>query len=144
MEEYLPVYRVALVREREGDYGSIRFDTDAAEIAEKYLADADREILAAMFLDIKNNVIGISTISVGCLDFTICHPRELFKAAILVNAANIILAHNHPSGNPAPSSDDIATTKRFAEAGDILGIKVVDSLIIGYKSHYSLKAAGLM
>jgi DNA repair protein RadC len=144
MEGYLPVYKVALVREKGENYGRILYDTDAAEIAQEYFAGADREVFAVLFLDVKNTVIGISTISIGCLDLTVSHPREVFKAAILVNAAKIILAHNHPSGDPMPSSDDIATAKQVAKAGDVLGIQVLDSIIIGYKKHYSMHAAGLI
>lgn len=144
MEGYLPVYKVVLVREREEYYGSAESDDAAAEILKAYFDGADREYFAAMLLDTKNNVVGISTISVGCLDRAIAHPREVFKPAILANAARIIIAHNHPSGDPTPSKEDITMTKQIAEAGEIIGIPVLDSIVVGYKGHFSMHAAGMI
>jgi DNA repair protein RadC len=144
MESCIPVYRVMLVKDREENYGTVGTSDQAAAVLRKYLAGADREYFVALFLDIKNNVTGINTVSVGTLSASIVHPREVFKAAILANAAKIIIAHNHPSGDITPSGDDIDTSRRIAEAGEIIGIPVVDSLILGDKDCFSLCSAGLL
>jgi len=84
-----------------------------------------------VLLDRKNKVIGLNTVSVGSLTASICHPREVFKAAILANAAAVILGHNHPSGDPQPSQEDRVLTARLAAAGQLLGIEVLDHIIVG-------------
>jgi DNA repair protein RadC len=81
-------------------------------------------------LDTKNRLIGINTVSVGILDSRIVHPREVFKPAILSNAAGIIVGHNHPSGDPSPSVEDTRITKRLHEVGEILGIDLLDHVIV--------------
>jgi len=95
-------------------------------------------------LNQKNGIIGINTVSVGNLSSSIVHPREVFKPAIVAGAASIIVAHNHPSGDPTPSSNDIYVTTRLKEAGDILGIAVLDHVIIGDGCYVSLKARDLL
>lgn len=144
METYLPIYRVALIREREEPYSSIVSYVDAAKIAQQYCDGVDREICAVLLLDTKNNVIGINTVAMGSLNQATVHPREVFKPAILANAAGIIIVHNHPSGDPIPSAEDVATTERLVQAGEIIGIQLVDSIIIGYKTYYSMKAHELI
>jgi len=99
----------------------------------------DKEYFRAVFLDTKNQVLQIKDISIGSLNASIVHPRELFKAAIKVSSAAIILAHNHPSGDPNPSPEDIEITKRIWEGGQILGIKILDHIIIGDNKYVSLK-----
>jgi DNA repair protein RadC len=94
-------------------------------------------------LNTKNKVAGAHIISQGSLSASIVHPREVFKAALLNNSASIILAHNHPSGDPEPSREDVETTKRLVEAGEILGIRVLDHVIIG-EQYLSMKEEGLM
>jgi DNA repair protein RadC len=90
-------------------------------------------------LDTKNRLLSWETVSLGTLSTSVVHPREVFKGAILANAASIILCHNHPSGDPKPSAEDIAITKRLAEAGKILGIDVLDHIIFGEEGFVSLK-----
>ena len=97
------------------------------------------ENLWLITLDTKNNITGIFTVSTGSLNASIVHPREIFKRAVLQNAASIIICHNHPSGDPAPSKEDINITKRLKEAGDLIGIKLLDHLIIGDNNYISLK-----
>lgn len=104
----------------------------------------DKEYFKAVLLDTKNKVLQIKDISIGSLNSSIVHPRELFKAAIKVSSAAIILVHNHPSGNPAPSPEDQEVTKRLWEAGQILGIKVLDHIIIGDNRYISLKEKGII
>ena len=101
-----------------------------------YLGGVDREHFVVCMLDQKNHVIGIHTVSMGSLTASIVHPREVFKAAILANAATILCGHNHPSGDPQPSQEDRAITQRLAEAGKLLGINVVDHIIIGAAGRY--------
>ncbi len=87
-------------------------------------------------------MIGIEVVSVGSLTASIVTPRELFKSAILESAAAVIISHNHPSGDPAPSQDDIRLTERISKAGEILGIKLLDHVIIGELGSYSFSNAG--
>jgi DNA repair protein RadC len=90
----------------------------------------DREVFIVLLLNVKNRIIAEEIVSVGILDGAIIHPREVFKAAIVGSAAGIIVAHNHPSGDPTPSIVDGETTKRLREAGKILGIPLIDHVII--------------
>ncbi len=102
-----------------------------------------KEHFVIMFFDVKNKLI-IDDVSVGILNASLVHPREVFKKAILNNASHVIIAHNHPSGDPNPSSEDINTTKRLIEAGKILGISIVDHLIITENKFVSLKGINLI
>ena len=104
----------------------------------------DREHFRVIYLNTKNYVIAIEKISIGSLSSSIVHPREVFKKAIEKSAAAIILAHNHPSGDPEPSKEDIKVTQRVAEAGKILGIDVLDHIIIGDGKFKSLKEMNLI
>ena len=129
----IPEYKVMLVRDKkiETDTKFINSSDDANKLLQSYLNGVDREHFVVILLNRKNGIIGINTVSVGDLSSSIVHPREVFKPAIVAGAASIIVAHNHPSGDPAPSRDDINVTKRLKEAGDILGINVLDHIIIG-------------
>ena len=102
-----------------------------------------KEHFLALLLDTRNQLIKVAEISVGSLDASIVHPREVFKEAISASAASVIFAHNHPSGDPEASDDDIRLTKRLAESGEIVGIDVLDHIIIGDKNYLSLKREGL-
>lgn len=140
----IPVYKIMLVKEKNqsSEVKQIKSPEDVISLAESYMAGLDRENFVILMLDNKNKLIGINTVSVGSLNTTTVHPREAFKPALLANSAAIILVHNHPSGDPTPSREDIETTKRLHEAGEILGIKVLDHIVIGDYS-LSLKAKGL-
>lgn len=142
----IPRYRVCLVREgaHSSEVRAINSPADAYSLLRTYLDGADRENFVAVLLDIKNRIIGIHTVSIGALNTSIAHPREVFKAAILANAAGIIVSHNHPSGNITPSEDDMKTTKRLCDAGTILGITVLDHIIVGEDDYFSFKAQGLI
>jgi DNA repair protein RadC len=139
-----PVYRISLVRdpnENIFDRPQITGPTSALALARAYLSGADRENFIVLALDTKNRVIGINTVFVGSIDTIVTRQAEIFKSAILCNAAAIIIAHNHPSGDPTPSADDIFTTQKIRDAGEILGIPLVDHLIIGQDHRYhSLKS----
>ena len=132
----IPIYRVTLVRERTAHYGQLRSSTDARQLLAQYLNGADREHFVVLLLDRKNKIIGINTVSIGSLTASIVHPREVFKPAILANAAAVVLGHNHPSGVPTPSQEDRALTTRLVKAGKLLGIQVLDHIVIGDDSRY--------
>jgi len=102
-----------------------------------------KEHFLALLLDTRSQLIKVSEISIGSLDTSIVHPREVFKEAISASAASVIFAHNHPSGDPEASEDDIELTKRLAKAGEIVGIEVLDHIIICDKNYLSLKRQGL-
>ena len=107
------------------------------------LKSKKKEYFLALLLDTRNQLIRVAEISVGSLDSSIVHPREVFKEAISASAASVIFAHNHPSGDPEASEDDISLTKRLAEAGEIMGIDVLDHVIIGDRKYLSLKREGM-
>ena len=103
-----------------------------------------KETLKSLLLNTKNRVLAIKTVSIGDLSSSIVHPREVFKDAIVASAASIIIAHNHPSGDPAPSAEDVSVTKRLMQAGEILGIDLLDHIILGDGVFASLKERGLI
>lgn len=116
----------------------------AAEFARRVLPQ-DREGFIGIYLDIRNHPIGWQLISVGTLSESLVHPREVFKPALLSNAAHIIVCHNHPSGDPSPSENDLTLTTRLCQAGKLLGIPVLDHLVIGDRGKFvSLQERGLM
>lgn len=110
----------------------------------KDLENSDRERFVTISLDAKNAVTGVDEVSIGDLLSSIVHPREVFKSVILRNPAGVILVHNHPSGNSEPSKEDIALTKRLAKAGNILDIRILDHIIIGFEKYTSLKQEGII
>ena len=97
-----------------------------------------------LHLDGKNRIICMDLVSIGSLNQSIVHPREVFKTALLSNAAAIILVHQHPTGDPGPSSEDLAITRRLKEAGEIMGIKVLDHIIVGDGEYLSFVERGLL
>jgi DNA repair protein RadC len=100
---------------------------------------ADRETFVCLHLNTKNHLISWEVISIGSLNASLMHPRELFKGAILANAASVVLVHNHPSGDPEPSGADIQLTRRLMKAGDLMGIEVLDHVIFGEEECVSLR-----
>ena len=117
---------------------------DAYEMIKEQLEGLDREQFIIACLNTKNEPTNISVVSVGTLNKAIVHPREVFKTAILSNAAGIMAFHNHPSGETTPSQQDIQLTHRLVEAGELLGIKLLDHLIIGDGTFTSLKEKGYL
>ncbi|OQA06039.1 MAG: hypothetical protein BWY65_02299 [Firmicutes bacterium ADurb.Bin373] len=122
----------------------IKTPDDAAALVMEEMRHFDREHFRAILLNTKNQVIGTDKVSVGTLNSSVVHPRELFRNAIKRGAASVILLHNHPSGDPAPSREDKDITHRVMEAGKIIGIEVLDHIIIGDNKFISLKAHGLI
>ncbi len=106
------------------------------------MREQKKECFIELCLDTKNQIIKEETISIGTLNANIVHPREVFRTALAESAAHIIVAHNHPSGDPAPSREDIEITRKLKEAGNIIGIAVLDHIIIGDGRHFSMKEAG--
>ncbi|MCR4263651.1 MAG: DNA repair protein RadC [Candidatus Roizmanbacteria bacterium] len=103
-----------------------------------------REHLVALYLNARNHLIEKQTISIGSVTEGIVHPREVFSPAIKLNAVHMILSHNHPSGDPSPSIDDIAITKRLVQAGKLLGIELLDHVIVSKEHHYSFREKELL
>ncbi len=122
----------------------VRGPEDLYRLLRPRIAKADREHFVAVLLSSRNTVIGIETVSVGSLNASIVHPREVFKPAIVHSASAIALAHNHPSGDVSPSEEDLAITKRLKEAGRLLGIDLLDHVIVGHTAYTSLKERKLL
>ena len=137
-------FAVRLQQAKMGDRPVIEKPEDAANLLMARLRHLDREHFMVILLNTKNHVLGVETVSIGSLNSTVVHPRELFKQAIRRSAAAVILAHNHPSGDPHPSTEDKTITKRLAEAGKLLGIEVLDHIIIGHNTYRSLKRMGVI
>jgi len=146
MAYHLPRYKVTLVRE--GSYGANHNITRSAEdvhaLMSAEFAEVAVESVKMLALDTKNKVIGVFDVSSGSLSASIVHPRDIFQRAILSKAASVIIVHNHPSGDPAPSPEDVALTTRLAEAGKIFDIPVLDHIVIGEGQYTSLKEKGLV
>lgn len=138
------VYETLAVKEEIGGYlrPNTRY-TSASQVHEtfSFLQHETKEYFLALHLDGKNRVICVDMVSSGSLNQSIVHPRETFKTALLSSAAAIILMHNHPTGDPTPSPEDIEVTRRLREAGELLGIRILDHIIIG-STYYSLSERG--
>ena len=145
--QHLPLYTTRLVREATFTFptrGQLCTPADVAAVLQEYFRDRDREEAILCLLDTANTLIGLSCISVGGLAASIVEPRQVFKVAILANAAAIILAHNHITGNPEPSREDIRITRQLVEAGKIMGVPLHDHLIIAGAKYTSLAERGLL
>jgi DNA repair protein RadC len=121
---------------------------DAARLAAAVLADVTVEKVIALHVNTKHQLIGVHVVSVGTLNEALVHPRDVFKGAFLANAAGLIVCHNHPSGDPTPSPDDRALVSRLRQAGELLGVELLDALIVVDPSeggaYYSFKEAGAL
>ncbi len=136
--------RVELVRDGDSHESPvIKCSKDAGKLMQ-HLVKKDREHFICIHLNTRNIVVGIETVAIGTLNACGISSREVFKAAILNSAAAVILVHNHVSGNPLASKDDIEITKRLVKSGKILGIEVLDHIIIGNKEHFSFKDRGMI
>jgi len=147
-----PVYRVTLVRDGSvtatGDREIADSPAAVAQLVRKRIGDSPQEHLIVICVDSRSRVIGCSEVSRGTLSASLVHPRETFRIAICLNAAGLIVAHNHPSGDCSPSPDDRDTTRRLVRAGEILGIPVADHVILGdadaAKPYFSFRESGLI
>lgn len=131
------------IEEREKN-GPILSSVDLAEQLILEMKDYEQEHFIVLYLNAKNEVIKKKTVFIGSLNQSVAHPREIFKIAVKTSTARMIIAHNHPSGNPSPSSQDIAFTERIAECGRLMGIDILDHLIIGENSYISLREEGII
>ncbi len=126
-----------------GDKPVVKTPDQVVAVVGGRLKGKKKEHFLALLLDTRNRLIKVAEISIGSLDSSIVHPREVFKEAITASAASVIFVHNHPSGDPEASEDDIKLTKRLAEVGEIVGRDVLDHIIVGDKDYLSLKGKGL-
>lgn len=142
----LKVVTLTMVRDHTlaSDVKKIGSPADAAAVLFHYLEGADREHFVALYLDTKHCITAVHTVSIGSLNATIVHPREVYKAALLANAAAVIVGHNHPSGDPTPSEEDLNVTKRLVEAGRILGIECLDHVVLGDRRFVSFRERGFL
>ena len=148
VDAQVPHYHVALVRDESVPHQTTSISITSPQDVVDVCADlraADREHFETLLLSTKNRVIARVPVSVGSLNATVVHPREVFKAAIVANAASVVIVHNHPSGVPTPSNADERMFERITEAGRLLGIEVVDCVIIGggdTTAYYSTAESG--
>lgn len=141
------VMETLTVREEAAEYfaaGARYTSPDQIGALFTFLREETKEYFFAVHLDGKNRILCIDCISIGSLNQSVVHPREVFKSALLSSAACLILAHNHPSGDPTPSSEDINVTRRLKDSGDILGVKILDHIIIGSDNFLSFSERGLI
>ncbi|MFS0688975.1 DNA repair protein RadC [Sporosarcina sp. 179-K 8C2 HS] len=120
----------------------IRSPEDAAAYMMAEMTNLTQEHFVVIFLNVKNEVLHKKTIFIGSLNSSIVHPREVYKEAVKHSAASIICFHNHPSGRPDPSPEDIEVTKRLAKAGSVMGVELIDHVVIGDHQFISLKEKG--
>jgi DNA repair protein RadC len=139
----ISVFEKSLIKEYNQD---VKINTSRDIVTEMQdIKDISKEIFIVFHLDAKNQIIKREIISIGILNSSLIHPREVFRNAIISNVNSIILAHNHPSGDTAPSEEDKTITEQLMKAGDILGIKVLDHIIVGTKNeHTSMREKELM
>jgi len=133
-----------VLKSSRGDRKTVRCPADAAGVVMEDMMNLDREHFRVMLLDSKNAVISVETVSIGTVNASIVHPREVLKPALEKSATSIILVHNHPTGSVSPSREDILITRRFEKCGRILGIDVVDHIIVGDNNYVSMKEGGYL
>ena len=154
IERNIPAKRVQMVslrmvREKSTLYEGRKISTpqDAKILVNDFIEGIeflDKEVFVGIYLNTKNEPTAFEKISTGSLNASIVHPRECFKMAIMSNSNSVIFLHNHPSGDPTPSLEDKNITERLKEAGELLGIRVLDHIVIGNGRHYSFKEEGLI
>ena len=128
----------------DGPKAVVRGASDAAALVMEDLRHRQQECLTAIFLDARNQVICVRTLTVGTLTGSPAHPREVFREALAQGCASLIICHNHPSGDPTPSKDDIALTGRLVQVGELMGVPLLDHIVIGDGRYVSLKEGGKM
>ena len=138
-----------LSKRLEGDAGErqkpmVKSPEDVVKIVKSQLKGKKKEHFLVLCLDTRNRLINCKSVSMGSLDTSIVHPREVFKEAVSSSAASVIFVHNHPSGDPEPSKEDVELTKRLVKAGEIMGIDVLDHIVVCDRSYLSLKAKNLL
>lgn len=124
--------------------GTVTSSSYVGALLQEELGGLQQEHVMALYLNTKNEIIKKETVFKGSLNSSVAHPREIFRGAVKYAAARIIIAHNHPSGNPEPSEADISFTKRMIQAGEMIGIELLDHIIIGEEAYISLKEYGII
>ena len=144
-QTYLPLIRLKMVKELDLPYSGeqLKSPEQVAKFASQVLEGADKEHILVISVSAKCQPLALEIVSIGSLDAAIAVPREIFKHAVMSNAAGILLVHNHPSGDPAPSRADLDFTRRVSQAGDILGIPLIDHIIIGDHRFLSFRQRGI-
>jgi len=135
---------IRLSKHVDAERAQVRNAAEASRVVMEEFRYLEKEHLVALLLDTRSQLIARKTITVGTLSGSPAHPRELFKEALAHSAASIILVHNHPSGDPTPSRDDLLLTERMVKVGELMGVPLVDHLIIGNGRYVSLKESGRM
>lgn len=139
--EVVRVEQIIMERPAKYDIGSMS-SVVAGKIGMQEIGNDASEVVMVMSIDTKNNINAIHRVFTGSLNSSIAHPREIFRSAILNNAARLIIYHNHPSGDLDPSDADLAFTKRLREAGDLIGIQVIDHIIVSGNEYLSMREDG--
>lgn len=124
--------------------GTVISSSWVGEYLVREMSGLTQENVVALYLNTKNDIIKNETIFIGSLNTAVAHPREIFKGAVRYSAARIIIAHNHPSGNTDPSEADLSFTRRLVDAGEMMGIEVIDHIIVGEQCYFSLREHGMM
>lgn len=139
-----PVFSREVVREDAPAYLVAHRFASPQQVFELFrdLAMESREVFACLHLDAKHRLLCFERVSVGTLDGSLVHPREVFKGALLSSAASVVLLHNHPSGDPEPSREDRDVTRRLVDAGRLLGVPVLDHVVVGAETYYSFSERG--
>ncbi|KAF6558355.1 DNA repair protein RadC [Paenibacillus sp. EKM202P] len=139
------VIHLKLIREKSMLFSGrkVHKPDDTVQLFREFIGDCDRESFCILTLSTKNQPLALQQVSLGTLNSSILHPREVFKFSILSNAASIIACHNHPSGDPTPSSEDISMSIRLQKSGELLGIELLDHIILGQDGYVSMKERGL-
>ena len=135
--------RVSLVREQADRPYAVRHAGDVVGLLRAFLADDPRERFAVVYFDTRNRPIAVHDAHVGTCDSSPVHPREIFGPALSLAATSIVVAHNHPSGDPTPSTNDRAVTDRLRQAGELLGVPLLDHVVIGDTRYYSFADEGV-
>jgi DNA repair protein RadC len=137
---HINVVRLEAVKDKTVEYGTrqIKSPEDLAKLGFRLIGNADREVFYTVCLSTRNTINAVHLVSVGSLTASVVHPREVYKLAVINNSASVAFLHNHPSGNSAPSNEDIQVTRQLIEAGKVLGIRVLDHVIVGDETSYSL------
>lgn len=142
LQEITAVYQVR--KDVEMPLEKVYSSYQVADFLKKEIGQLTQERFVALFLNVKNEVIAYSVIGIGTIDQAIAHPRDLFQRALLTNSASILIAHNHPSGNPSPSENDKNLTKRIKNGCELFGLTLLDHIIVGNSDYYSFRAGRLL
>lgn len=141
----MDIVRVKLVRESQIEYNTKLTSPDAvASFLYSFIGDEPQENFVVISVSSKGDILNATKIAIGTVNQAIIHPRDVFRTAVMSNASSIIIAHNHPSGDPTPSKNDIDVTHMLLEGAKVLDIQILDHIIVGYDRYYSLKEKGII